>query len=875
MSWGDKVCIAIVCVLAIIVIALCAPLAAAIAAMAAAASALVGLTCACCRAPPLAPGAPRYGGKPPAAPPRDDPTDKLLTPEELVNFSEAHRDNPHLHSLIVSAKTMVEYKDIEHRAPYVGTEIAASKILRRVVHNGQLKLALSEIQFLTQALKYYLDACYVVYAGSAPSHKLGMLSSLFPNVKFVLIDPAEHYIMFDDCEGQARPTQYSPDRVDSLLYFKAAAGNRFHLPQRAVNLYGQGVVPRSGQGLAAEMVGLAEAIRNAPQKIFIIEDFMSEDLARALAPLGEKSPLFFVSDIRTQDAATMAPPSNIDILWNSAQHLNWLKLLAPRRYMLKFHPPYPEDAAGRKKGLAEYRRRRETHGDIQRCADTVDFIKDYEEGRFVYLAGDHIFIQAYAPVNSTEVRLVGAAYDLAPYDMVEFEERMRFYNVYHRPLGNHLGAAAYEDYRLGLDRCGDCAVATAILSRYLVKYFGAVDPLSVKTVFQRALESIRRTVFDEFNMHGQDDIHRLIPSEGFNGEVVIERLLNNYTRRMLRFEPAWAGRETLAEALRWAELRDLVGKTLEPYWANGVPATSARISSFPTAESAIRPIVNSATMGYLFGPQVADYHIYMMVSKFLGTTPDTARLTQQIKDLVYSTTYEPVATKGFQLLADGFQTSAGSFKIPPMLRALYTPQQYAIDILFTAGISAPRWMGGVTRNCRVDAAIAAAAADVKDRLGVQATMVEVTTAPRGYYSWRAGAGANGNPIKGVGEYSLRCIWGAAEDQMLDWNEVHGAAAIVLIFLFSIPAAANEIIAEHIRKANPLSHVIVVSRWRELVPSAEYAMPSQCSVPDGPSGCGDAACKENACYAMFMNATPPLTRTPAASPAPRKRPRQRH
>jgi len=853
MSWGDRVCIAIVCVLAIIVIALCAPLAAAVAAMAA--MALVGLTCACCHAPPLATGATRYGGGP-AALPRDGPTDKLLTPEDLVEFSEALRANPHLKDLIFSAKTMVEYKDIENRTPYIGSEVAATKILRRVVHNGQLKLLLTEIQFLTQALKYYLDACYVVYAGSAPSHKLGMLSSLFPNVKFVLIDPAEHYIMFDDCGGQ-RLTQYSPDRVDSLLYFKAAAGNRFHLPQRVVNLYGKGVVPREGRELAAEVVDLAEVIRNSPQKIFIIEGLMSEDLAQALAPLGEKSPLFFISDIRTQDATTMAPPSNIDILWNSAQHLNWLKLLAPRQYMLKFHPPYPENEAGRKKGLAEYRRRRETHDDFQHCADTVDFIKDYEENRFVYLAGTHIFIQAYAPINSTEVRLIGAAYDLAPYDMVEFEERMRFYNVHHRPLGNHLDAAAYEDYGLGLDRCGDCAVATAIIRRYLVKYFGAVDPLSVKMVFQKTLESIRRTVFDEFNMHGQDDIHRLIPSEGFSGEVVIERLLNNYTRRMLRHEPAWAGRETLAEALRWAELRDLVGKILEPYWANGVPAASARINSFPTAESAIRPIVNSATMGYLFGPQVADYHIYMMVSKFLGKTPDTARLTQQIKDLVYSTSYEPVATKGFRLLDDGFQTSAGSFKIPPMLRALYTPQQYAIDTLFTAGISAPKWMGGITRNCRVDAAIAAAAADVKDRLGVQATMVEVTTAPRGYYAWRAGAGANGIPIKGVGEYSLRCIWGAAEDQMLDWDEVHGAVAVILIFLFSIPAAANEIIAEHIRKANPLSHVIIVSRWRELVPSAEYAMPSQCSVPDSPSGCGNAACKENVCYAMFMNATPPL------------------
>jgi hypothetical protein len=152
-------------------------------------------------------------------------------------------------------------------------------------------------------------------------------------------------------------------------------------------------------------------------------------------------------------------------------------------------------------------------------------------------------------------------------------------------------------------------------------------------------------------------------------------------------------------------------------------------------------------------------------------------------------------------------------------------------------------------------------------------MVEVCTTPRGYYAWRAGAGANGMPIKGVNDYAQRCIWGAAEDQVLDWDEVHGAEAIILIFLFSLPMAANDIIGEHIRKANPLSHVIIVSRWRDLVPNAEYAMPSQCSVPDGPSGCGNEACKEKACYAMFMNATPPLTRSPPA-PLKQQRGRQR-
>ena len=909
MRWTTRVCLAAVCVLVVLAGAALFPhsraalgfAGAGVAALAAATALAVTTPC-----PPTRPGPSRVVGgakarKPPAkmrpatdgaaaagedvaagedadeaaALAVDDDSEddtprgvaRMLTPEELAEISDAIRAGPAMADLTAEAKTMVEYKDIEHRTPYYGTETAATRGLRRLVHNGQLKLFLTELQFLTNALKVYLDPCYVVYAGSAPSHKLGMLSSLFPGAKFVLIDPAEHLIRYERCASvQALGTlsQYAPDRVDSQVYFKVAAGNRFNLRGRRINLHGRGVVDRDGRAINAMPADLAAAVRATPAMMCIIEDNMTEDLAQALAPLGmDGIPLLFISDVRTHDRE--APPSDIDILWNSAQHLNWLRLLAPREYMLKFHPPYPADAARVREGLAEYRRRAETHADLNRCAGVVDFIKDYEEGRFVFLAGDHTYIQAFAPLNSTEVRLIGRTLDLVAYDMVEFEERMRYYNVFHRPLGNHKGMEPYENRELGLDRCGDCAIASQIISGYLIKFFGAADAPAVATILRATLRSIGRTVFDEFNAHGRDDIHTIVaPEVGHNVETVVAHLFYNYLRRTLKHTPRWEGHTRLEDALRWAELRALAVELLAPFWKDGIPKTSARPMSYHTAKKAAVPVMKAAMMGFMFGTRVGEYYTHGMLTKFIGGVQAT-RVARQLAEFAAAPAAPPKATLGFELLADGFRTDAGgAVRIPPQLRELYTPRQYAIEVLFTEGVSIRPSLDHDVRgpsepvayNCRVDSAIAAAAADVRRRLAAAPTLVEVNMVRRGYYTWRAAAGHR--PIAGVASYAQRCLLGEGAARGLDCAEEHGAAAIILIYLISIPEGAANLIDERVRAANPRSHVITISRWRPRVPTPdpEFALTSVCLQPTTPTGCGAEPCRERGCHAMFMHATPP-------------------
>lgn len=67
---------------------------------------------------------------------------------------------------------------------------------RTVVHYGQRKLLLSEIEFLTNVCislpaKLKHKRIVVIYAGAAPGDHIDLLYSMFPFIKFVLVDPAK------------------------------------------------------------------------------------------------------------------------------------------------------------------------------------------------------------------------------------------------------------------------------------------------------------------------------------------------------------------------------------------------------------------------------------------------------------------------------------------------------------------------------------------------------------------------------------------------------------------------------------------------------------------------------------------------------------
>lgn len=70
--------------------------------------------------------------------------------------------------------------------------------IKNVIHWGQRKLLLTEIEFLTMYITNHVRAdletsIYVIYAGSAPGTHILYLSQLFPHVHFELYDPREFH----------------------------------------------------------------------------------------------------------------------------------------------------------------------------------------------------------------------------------------------------------------------------------------------------------------------------------------------------------------------------------------------------------------------------------------------------------------------------------------------------------------------------------------------------------------------------------------------------------------------------------------------------------------------------------------------------------
>lgn len=240
--------------------------------------------------------------------------------------------------------------------------------LKTVVHWGQRKLLLSEIEFLT---KHGADCARIIYAGAAPGVHVPFLSSLFPHLKFILVDPG------DFCKK------------------------------------------------------LGEA-----KNVEVRQEFFTAELAATLkeGELAAGSGTLFISDVRTADFKIMSR-EEVDsaIARDMAMQQEWVRLLQPRKAMLKFCLPY---AAGKTE----------------------------------YLDGE-IFLPVWGPPTTTETRLITDGAAVRAYDHSEYEEQMFYFNTvtrvkrYHTPL---VGEGLCESF--------DSASEMTILQEYLAYLAGTCLP---------------------------------------------------------------------------------------------------------------------------------------------------------------------------------------------------------------------------------------------------------------------------------------------------------------------------------------------------------------------------------------------------------------
>lgn len=128
--------------------------------------------------------------------------------------------NPHARQIYMNTPTM-EYK-VDAKFERLLTEeseerpwVSRANDIITVVHWGQRKLLLSEIEFLTRIGKDQLQGAVVVYAGAAPGIHINYLADLFPTVLFVLFDSCR--IMVHGRENVAVIHEFLSDDIASCL----------------------------------------------------------------------------------------------------------------------------------------------------------------------------------------------------------------------------------------------------------------------------------------------------------------------------------------------------------------------------------------------------------------------------------------------------------------------------------------------------------------------------------------------------------------------------------------------------------------------------------------------------------------------------------
>lgn len=107
------------------------------------------------------------------------------------------------------------------------------------------------------------------------------------------------------------------------------------------------------------------------------------------------------------------------------------------------------------------------HEIIQPQKSLLKFRLPWTPGKTEYLAGD-LYIQAFAPLTSTDCRLVPERTRKILYDHIEYEERMFYFNTVQRTARYKHTMPVGLSYT-GLDYCFDCRAEVDILCAYLNK----------------------------------------------------------------------------------------------------------------------------------------------------------------------------------------------------------------------------------------------------------------------------------------------------------------------------------------------------------------------------------------------------------------------
>lgn len=342
---------------------------------------------------------------------------------------------------------MITLDDIKYTMPYTDK----NQPIIRGNHIGQRKLLLSEVQFLTQVNS---GIKYCIYAGSAPGHKTHFLSKLFPDTKFILIDPNKfNLVIVNDKTLSVNKTLFTSNKYHRdephndivHIYSEYHTNSNKFINKKLLDMN------------TSEKKSVIDLIINSKYKIFIIEDFMDDNYAEFLKQVGKTT---FISDIRSNTSKDDGHPLDIDIYWNTSMMYNWMNILKPELSMLKIRMPFFNEKVDMSMYESEFKASKK-YG--------IDFIDDYNNFKF-NMSKSVLYLQAWSRQLSTELRMYIKKNDInniVNYNTKEIENKMFYFNVIDRTLHMHKNINASKQYNFCY--CNDCSLENEIWMQYLEK----------------------------------------------------------------------------------------------------------------------------------------------------------------------------------------------------------------------------------------------------------------------------------------------------------------------------------------------------------------------------------------------------------------------
>ena len=373
-------------------------------------------------------------------------------------------------------------------------------------HLGQRKLLLTEIEFYNKCVDFSNNYNLIIYAGSASCEHLPVILKLFPTLKFILIDPFYHSIdadfeyIYQNIEvvgkynHQHFMKQLSNKNMDDrdrhlkkttekLLKVSFACNSNKDKKYNVLDIDDKKHIEdmkRFMNSFNEDRMNIIDYIFNSNKRVFIIQDYMTIKLTELLKNYiykisTQKPDIYFLTDIRTVLYGDLGA-SDIDILWNSALQIIFLKGLGPKFSMLKFRTPFfinqnkvkqiAEDNSGKYDFI-------KNDLNFVKINYKIDLLKNYLQNKFLYFKKDFIYVQPWAPSNSAESRLFVSRENIdanfIEYSSVEWENKFYFFNIIRFFKFFPLFYEKIKDVKgLFYDGCQDCAREIMIITDYIL-----------------------------------------------------------------------------------------------------------------------------------------------------------------------------------------------------------------------------------------------------------------------------------------------------------------------------------------------------------------------------------------------------------------------